>query len=264
MALQNSAQNGEGNESRFKLSQGPVVGPGLPDFPLPSSLNALARETGFPLLFAIPRDPQTVFVYWSVDWDRAFAKGQPVDQQVFLRVRNEDGSEEREVVVEPLLGSDYVAVESPGSRYQTELGYYDAQRGWTSVATSEVVETPRQSASDNAGLDLATVPFHLSFQRLIDIFRASNGNALGSIMSRLQAHASREIKGDSLGEETEILRAMDLSVKDLTAAKKSFADDEALRRKTEAVLGFGATSPGAGFGDVGGSPAGGSGESSWS
>jgi hypothetical protein len=43
---------------------------------------------------------------------------------------------------------------------------------------------------------------------------------------------------------------MDVSAADLTSASKSFEDeDEALRRKTEAVLGFGATSPARGFGE---------------
>jgi hypothetical protein len=105
---------------------------------------------------------------------------------------------------------------------------------------------PPDGVSANADLDLATVPFHLSFQRMIDIFRASNGNALGPILSRLQARA----EGHLTDEDDEVLRAMDLSVADLTSASKSFEDeDEALRRKTEAVLGFGATSPARGFGE---------------
>ena len=67
---------------------------------------------------------------------------------------------------------------------------------YNGVDVTDFVETPRQGASENKELDLATVPFHLSFQRLIDLFRASNGNALGSIMSRLQAYAAREIPSE--------------------------------------------------------------------
>ena len=261
MALQDSTQNG----SKFRISPGPVIGSGLADLQLPSALANPAHGPGAPLVFAIPRDPQTIFIYWSLDWDRVFAGGQPVDRQVFLRIRKEDGGDESEVVVEPLLGHHYATVASPGSRYQVELGYYDGQSGWSSVGSSDVVEMPRQGASENTELDLATVPFHLSFQRLIDLFRASNGNALGPIMSRLQAYASREIPAEPLsGEESEILNAMSLSVEDLAAARKSFADDEALRRKTEAVLGFGASSPTSGFGDSGASPSRGFGDSSWS
>jgi hypothetical protein len=136
----------------------------------------------------------------------------------------------------------------PGGHYSTEIGFYDEDSGWSPVATSGVVEMPRADASTNADLDLATVPFHLSFQRMIEIFRVSNGNALGSILSRLQTRASRENRLTS--EDDEILRAMNLSTEEIHAGAKSFEDvNEALRRKTEAVLGFGATSPSRAFGE---------------
>ena len=156
-------------------------------------------------------------------------------------------TEESETVIEPLLGSHYVTVATPGGQYLTEVGFYGAGSGWSAVATSEIVEMPRDGASANAELDLATVPFHLSFQRMIDIFRASNGNALGAILSRLQRPRA---EGDLTNEDDELLRAMNVSAADLTSASKSFEDeDDALRRKTEAVLGFGATSPSRGFGE---------------
>jgi hypothetical protein len=236
-------------ENGFRISEGPVIRQGMADLQLPSELLELQRAGGPPMLFAIPRDPQTIFAYWNIDWETMFAKGAPVDRQVFLRVRKSDGTEESETVIEPLLGSHYVIVATPGGQYLTEIGFYGAGSGWTTVATSETVEMPRDSASANAELDLATVPFHLSFQRMIDIFRASNGNALGPILSRLQARASGE-KGDLTNEDDELLRAMNLSTADLTSASKAFEDeDEALRRKAEAVLGFGATSPNRGFGE---------------
>jgi hypothetical protein len=242
----NETTNGGTAENGFRISAGPVIRQGLADLQLPSELLELQRAGGPPLLFAIPRDPQTIFAYWNIDWETIFAKGAPVDRQVFLRVRKSDGTEESETVIEPLMGSHYINVATPGGQYLTEVGFYGAGSGWSAVATSEMVEMPRDGVSANAELDLATVPFHLSFQRMIDIFRASNGNALGAILSRLQARA----EGDLTNEDDEVLRAMDISAADLTSASKSFEDeDDALRRKTEAVLGFGATSPAKGFGD---------------
>ncbi len=239
--------NGEGGtENGFRISAGPVIRQGLSDLQLPVELLELQRAGGPPLLFAIPRDPQTIFAYWNIDWETIFAKGAPVDRQVFLRVRKSDGAEESETVIEPLFGSHYVTVATPGGQYQTEIGFYGAASGWSAVATSETVEMPRDGVSANAELDLATVPFHLSFQRMIDIFRASNGNSLGPILSRLQARAGSGLTN----EDDELLRAMDISAADLTSASKSFEDeDESLRRKAEAVLGFGATSPSHGFGE---------------
>lgn len=259
--VRKQTNSGGSTENGFRISAGPVIRQGMADLQLPSELLELQRAGGPPMLFAIPRDPQTIFAYWNIDWETIFAKGVPVDRQVFLRVRRSDGTEESETVVEPLLGSHYATVGAPGGQYLTEIGFYDSDNGWSAVATSESVEMPRDTASANADLDLATVPFHLGFQRMIDMFRASNGNALGAILSRLQARAG----GDLTNEDDEILRAMNISAADITAASKSFEDeDDALRRKAEAVLGFGATSPSKGFGDSGASPSRGFGDSSWS
>ena len=111
---------------------------------------------------------------------------------------------------------------------------------------------PPESVTENVDVDLATLPFHLSFQRLIDLFRASNSNALTEIVSRLQRRAvSDEDRGLLSPEEWEILRAMNLSLSDIAAARRAFmerANDEALRKRAEAVLGFGSTSPARGFG----------------
>jgi hypothetical protein len=52
-------------------------------------------------------------------------------------------------------------------------------------------------------------------------------------------------------EEWELLRAMDLSIEDMSTARRAFTgrrNGAALRRRAEALLGFGATSPARGFG----------------
>src|SRR2546423_12059082 len=54
---------------------------------------------GSPLLFAIARDPNTIFASWSIDWQSVFEKVTPVDRQVHLRVYGVDGSEEQKVTV---------------------------------------------------------------------------------------------------------------------------------------------------------------------
>jgi hypothetical protein len=99
-------------------------------------------------------------------------------------------------------------------------------------------------------VDLATVPFHLSFQRLVDLFRISNGNALSAIVARLQARALSDTEREMFSpEEWEVFRAMNVSVDQMKAGRDQFSEDKgALRKKAEAVLGFGATSPTGGFG----------------
>lgn len=248
MAADDKSSDREGTSATrgFRISEGPAARRWGSEVGFPDELIDLPRIYGPPLLFSIPRDPQTLFTYWNVNWSEIFAKGEPLDRQVYLRVRTSDGSDESEAVVEPMLGSYYAGVAQAGGTYQAELGFYDATGGWSAIVTSETVTMPPDSVSENSELDLATIPFHLSFQRLIDLFRASNGNAIGAILARLQRRAVTKDERDLLTpEEWEVFRAMDVSVSDINAAREPFQkDDERLRRKTEAVLGFGATSPG--------------------
>jgi hypothetical protein len=211
----------------------------------------LPRVTGPPVLFAIARDPRTIFTYWYIDWASTFENTAPVDRQVHLRVYRNDGPEEASTPVEPMAGQHYLTVSQPRGAYRVEIGYYASESVWNSVATSDEVVMPPDAVADNVDVDVATIPFHLSFQRLIDLFRASNSDVLSKIISRLQNRAVATEERDLLSaEEWEILRAMDLSLDDLKSTGGSFAgrvNEAALRRRAEALLGFGATSPWSAF-----------------
>ena len=208
----------------------------------------LPRVYGASLLFAIARDPRTIFTYWCIDWPSIFKNTEPVDRQVHLRVYRSDGAEETSTPAEPMAGQSYLSVSRPGGAYRVEIGYYAPEGVWNSVATSDEIAMPRNTVAESADVDLATIPFHLSFQRLIDLFRAeSASDALMEIISRLQNRAVTEDERDLLNpEEWEILRAMDLSLDDLKSDRGAFATRvtaAALRRRAETLLGFGATSP---------------------
>ena len=236
----------------FRISNGPVI-PHSTDERAGGVLDysQLPKNYGAPILFAIPRDPQTIFTYWNVDWSNIFSRNVPVDQQVYLRLKRADGSDELEEPVEPMLGSHYLMATHPRGAYQVELGFYQPPDAWNSIASSELVTMPPATASESGSIDVATVPFHLSFQRMIDLFRAENGGGIASVLSQLQKRAAQP-DGESLTpEEREILQAMDVSISQLALGQRSFADrasDEQLRRRAEALLGFGATSPTGGFG----------------
>ena len=248
--------NNAAAESRndFRISNGAVVNPGegkgLSDF---GDAIDLPRVYGEKIFFAVARDPHTIVAYWNVDWPAIFAHGVPVDRQVHLRVYKADGAEERNIAAEPMSGSCYLPVSQSRENYRVEIGYYQPHDFWNSVAISDVVTMPPDSVTPNADVDLATIPFHLSFQRLIDLFRAQNGNALTEIISRLQRRAVSNEDRDLLSpDEWAILRAMDLSLDDLDAPRRAFTDraaTEKLRKRGEAILGFGATSPPRGFGE---------------
>jgi hypothetical protein len=243
----------------FRITGGPLTSNRPAAAPLPE-LNQLPTSYGDPILFAIPRDPRTIFTYWNINWSDAFSRNAPVDRQVYLRLKRQDGSDEVEETVEPMLGTHFLLVAQPKGAYQVEIGFYDPADTWNPIAASDFVTMPADTSSENTEIDIATVPFHLSFQRIIDLFRAENGDAIASVLGRMQdrADASSETLSD---QEREILRAMDLSMDDLQEGRRGFSSSavgDMLRKRAEAVLGFGGgTSPGRG------GPAG-LGGSSWS
>ena len=246
----------------FRISGGPVVR-GRKPAAAPAESAQLPRNYGTPILFAIPRDPQTIFTYWNIDWSDALSRNSPVDRQVYLRLKRDNGTDETEEPIEPMLGTHFLLVSQPKGTYQVELGFYHPANVWNSVATSDSVTMPADSSSENSEIDLATVPVHLSFQRMIDLFRANNGGPITSLLSDLQERAVTGSDGGLTDEEHEILRAMELSLADLEAARRSFGGrsvNETLRKRAEALLGFGGgTSPAGGPGGQGGL-----GGSSWS
>lgn len=207
----------------------------------------LPHVSGPPVLFAIARDPRTIFTYWDIDWPSIFENSAPMDRRVHLRVYRSDGSEETNAATEPMASQHYLTVSQPRGAYRVEIGYYMPEDAWNAVATSDQVVMPPDAVAENVDVDLATIPFHLSFQRLIDLFRGSNSDALAEIISRLQSRALSDEERELLSaEEWEILRAMDLSLEHLKSTRGSFAgriSDAALRRRAEALLGFGASSP---------------------
>ena len=211
----------------------------------------LPRVYGAPILLAVARDPRTLFVYWNVDWSSIFENTAPVDRQVHLRVHRADGDEEKTEAVEPMTGSCYLTVSEPREKYRVEIGYYQPEKVWNSVATSEPVTMPAENVVENHEVDVATIPFHLSFQRLIDLSRASNPSALSEIISRLQQRAvSDEDRALLREEEWEILREMNVSPSDISEALRAFArrkNSAVLRRHAESLLGMGPTSPANGF-----------------
>lgn len=244
----------------YRISNGPIVRLARTESKLPAEFAdavELPRVYGAPFLFAVPRDPRTLFVYWNVDWSAIFENTAPVDRQVHLRVYRADGREEKAEAIEPLAGNSYITVSEPCGNYRVEIGYYQPSQVWNSVAMSEQVTMPAERVSQNDDVDLATIPFHLSFQRLIDSFRTAKPERLTELVSRLQQRAvSDEDRALFSDSDWEILRSMNLSVDEIAKARRTFRDREnaaALRRRAETLLGNGSSSPRSAFG-----------ESSWS
>ena len=212
------------------------------------NLGELPRFYGRSFLFGIARDPHMLFAYWEIDWKSAFGSKPPADRKVHLRVLSEDGGEETMVPVEPFAGSHCVAVSQARSSYRIELGYHEPADVWNSVATSDPIMTPPDDVSESDSIDVATVPFHLSFQRMVDSFRASkyDGDALVEIVGRLQELADNSAEVDLADTDRELLRAIDWTGARTDATQRARLRKSespfATRQRVESILGFGVSS----------------------
>jgi hypothetical protein len=109
---------------------------------------------------------------------------------------------------------------------------------------------PPDKVTEGVDVDLATIPFHLSFQQLLDLFGAANDDALATVISRFQRRAlSSDAAKQLSSDQKQILRKLDVSLSEIAAARRVFdqTDSEKLRKRAEALLGLGSTSPSRGF-----------------
>ncbi len=170
----------------FRISKEPVVGiaqtAGEPD-ELPASY-------GTDLLYVVARDPNSLFLYWDLNWTRLFARANLSPRQIHLRIYRGEDSVESTREINPFRGYCYVDVAAAGTTYFCELGCFDGNV-WKSLARSGSTSTPESAVSDDLSATFATLPIHLSFQRLLDIFRTSRSDnrTLASSVAELQENA---------------------------------------------------------------------------
>jgi hypothetical protein len=160
----------------------------------------------------MPRDPHSLFAYWEIDWVTAFGDEPPRDRKVHLRITTAEGAEETSLTVEPMAGSCYVDVAAGGVTYVGEIGYHEPAGEWRSIATSPPVTMPSDSLAADAEVDFATVPFHLSFQRVIDLFGAAkhDSESLTQMLTRVrESVASPEESREFTSAQQEVVRAID-------------------------------------------------------
>lgn len=191
-----SAENNTTSEADgFQISARPLVGTSS-DRPAPESGtgNGLPASYGADLLYVIARDPGTLFLYWDLHWTRLFAQAGLSPRQVHLRIYREDGSVEGTREINPFRGHCYVEVTTGGAAYYCELGCLEGKE-WTGLVRSGKAVTPEAAMSEDLSAEFATLPLHLSFQRLLEVFKANNaeGKSLARSVAELQENAPAEM-----------------------------------------------------------------------
>jgi hypothetical protein len=162
--------------------------------------------TGYGEMFLIARDPHWLFTYWDFEYSTF-----PTPRKLFIQVyRNSEL--ESTVEINEIARNWYIPVQSAGSRYNVVFGYRDAKDVWTSVGKAGPTQTPPESISPNWDTQFATVPFHLSFNFLLDVVSAarSQGQPLTETLARLQQAAIGGEAGSSSwgGEQIKVLETL--------------------------------------------------------
>jgi hypothetical protein len=235
----------------FHISTKPVVP--LAEDELLHALSSgleLPRFHGPPRFLAIARDPWTIFAYWNVNWPSIFKSAAPIDRQVHLRVHCTDGLEEKEAAVEPMAGMHYVTMSQRHRACRIEIGYYQPADIWNSVMMSNEIMIPPAETSEAEHVDLATIPFHLGFQQLVDLFGAADNDTLATVISRSQTRALSSGRYETLSsKERKMLHGVGVALSEIADARRAFiqVDSEKLKKRAESLLALGSTSPSRGF-----------------
>ena len=144
-------------------------------------LGELPRSYGTDTIFLIAQEPHWLFTYWDIDISRHPGGA------TFLRVYEGGESIEAEIEVPFETRNWYIPVKSAGGSYTVEIGFY---RGsvWNIIARSATVATPPDSQSPSEQFQYATIPLHLSFQKLISSVQdaVKSGESLIQALARLQ------------------------------------------------------------------------------
>jgi len=234
----------------YRISARPLIHDGGSE---KDGIRDLPRSYGTETLCLMARDPHSLFAYWDIDWKAAFGDQPARARKVYLRVWNAAGAEQVSQEVEPMAGSCQVAVAEAGSAYSGEIGYFEPATLWNCLAVSEVVTTPPGTLAAIGEADFATVPFHFSFQSMIDALRVSKqeNTSLTAMLRDLRDLRDRAVASESNGALTGEERELALVLELVAPAAKSRSKDPAIpwtRQKLERVMGLGSTSPEGGFG----------------
>ncbi len=215
------------------------------DFFLPSSY-------GQDTLWLLPRDSQSLFAYWDIDWKTAFDEENPKPRKVQLRLLHADGSEHTSLEVEPMAGHCSVAVTDADAEYRAEMGYSNDAGEFQVVGRSEAVAIPPAVASADAPVDFTTLPLHLSFQRLLDATRSveENGHSLTETLSDLRQRAA-QVSATFTAQQREVIQAVEeAAARSPAPALEDAAGKPDLwaQHSLEKIFGFGNSSLSDGFG----------------
>ena len=164
-------------------------------------------------IYLAARDPHWLFVYWDLDLESFDRKLMMEDEATFyLKVYQENGELVDQIRVNNQAKNWYFPINDAGVSYYVELGFNNHQYKWAVVGRSNEAFAPSDAFSEGP-VEFASVPFHLSFNRMLEMAQGEmqSGKSLVSSLASLQGNARKtlqQIAGDWTDEQRKLLEAL--------------------------------------------------------
>ncbi len=176
-----------GEIHKYESAPAPAATPSVAP-PAYEDLGSLPGSYFEDTVFLVARDPRWLFAYWDFDWSKyppSSMRGGV--SQFFLKISKDDGAQETIVEITPEARNWYVPVSAPDTMYFGEIGFFARDGGWAAIVTSGVTKTPADALAEDVAADFATVPLHLSFERMLELVKhhMEGGETLLSAVARI-------------------------------------------------------------------------------
>ena len=179
------------------------------------NLGDLPQSYGAEQIFVVAQEPHWLFCYW----DYTLTDG--VEGALFLR-HGRIGAErpEAEVPVPTETNSWYLSVRDADADYYVELGHYNGGH-WKTLTRSATVLTPRDTLAGFGQPVFANMPFHATFQQLVEKLRGEmrDGESLAEALGRLQGRGELPLAQLSPAQRIALDRLLDTQLGSLTSGE---------------------------------------------
>jgi hypothetical protein len=184
----------EGDSHKFEVAPRPVESTVAPVF---EDLGELPGSYDDDTLFLTARDPRWLFSYWDFDWGQYAPAGMRGGiSQFFLKITTASGAQEAMVEINPEARNWYVPVSQPGVEYFAEIGFFNKAGAWHKIVHSAPAATPADGLDLDTEAAFATVPAHLTFERLLELVKEKmiEGESLITALARIAGEGRIEFR----------------------------------------------------------------------
>lgn len=140
----------------------------------PTESGELPETYGTAKLWLTARDPQWLYAHWDLSAAQLRDyNAKSDDGHLIIRVF------ERVVLGEPLVTQHvhpesrnwFIHVGRGGTKFVAQLGYFDRNERWQTIAVSAATITPPDSLSEDTHAEFATLPVEVPFDQLVELVK---------------------------------------------------------------------------------------------